>query len=273
MIGTEPTSACEKVSLWDSFATAVQFLTRIPIPGPMQGTPTYYQQALSRSVVFFPLVGSLVGVLTAASALAASQVFSPLVCGLIAIGLETLITGAFHEDGFADSWDALGGGWTRERVLEIMKDSRLGTYGTTSLIIGLGLRVATTAALLPSGWLWTLASIVAASTLGRVAILGMMISTEPIPGRDSHAKDISGTQSWKTLIVAVVMTWPMWGIWIWLSPIVAGATLAVVVLALWRFRKTILVRVGGTTGDLLGCSAFLTQLIVLIGSTWRLDHA
>lgn len=260
----------ETPTLWASFATAVQFLTRIPIPGPMIGSAENYKSALRRGLVFFPLVGGLVGVVTAAIALLAANAYPPLVCGLIAVGCEALITGALHEDGFADSWDALGGGWTREQTMAIMKDSRLGTYGTISLIVGIGVRIATIATLLPAGWAWTIASIVAASTLGRVALLGMMISTVPIPGRQSQANELSEAQSWKTLLVALVMTGPMWGTWIWLSPNVAVVTLVSLLLVLYWFRRLILRRVGGTTGDLLGCSAFTAQLLVLIGSCWKL---
>lgn len=262
----------DATSLWRDFFTAVQFLTRIPIPDDCDATPESYTHSLRRAVLFFPLVGGLIGLATAAVALTTSIGFSPLVCGFLAIGMEALLTGAFHEDALADTCDALGGGWTREQVLEIMKDSRLGTYGTLGLVVGVGVRVAATATLLSAGWMWAMASIVAASTLARIAIIGMMISTPPITSRQSQAKDVSGMQTTRTLIVSALMTMPLWVGWFWLSPMTAcGSTLAAFIVLLW-FRRKILSRVQGTTGDLLGCSAFLVQLVILMGSTWSIHH-
>lgn len=258
----------DKPSRWIVLMTAIQFLTRIPVTGAMSGTAEYYYDALRRSVLYFPLVGGFIGLFTASIVLLVGYGLSPLCAALIAIGLEAVLTGAFHEDAFADTWDALGGGWTREQVLEIMKDSRLGTYGTLALIVGVGLRVAAVASLLPMGWEWTLVSIVAASTLSRMAIVGMMVTTAPITDRDSQAKDVSGMQTWKTFVLAAVLTTPMWIIWIILSPIAAALSLVIALIALIWFRRKVLTRVGGTTGDLLGCSAYLVQIIILVGSTW-----
>jgi adenosylcobinamide-GDP ribazoletransferase len=256
----------------ECFATAIQFLTRVPVTGAMGKDAEYYYAALRGAVLYFPIVGGLVGLFTAAVFLGASWVFSPWMCAFIAVGLEAMLTGAFHEDAFADTCDALGGGWTREQVLEIMKDSRLGTYGTLGLIVGVGARVVAIATLLPMGWLWTIASIVAASTLGRIAIIGMMATVSPIADQASQARDVSGTQTWKTLFLSVIISSPWWAAWFCMSPIVALATMTAIVVVLIWFRRKILVRVGGTTGDLLGCSAFLCQLMVLIGSTGIFRH-
>lgn len=256
------------VSLAMAFTTAVQFLTRIPVQGAMDGTPEFYYTALRKSVVFFPLVGALVGTFTATAAFTASIGLSPMLAALIAIGLEAWLTGAFHEDAFADTWDALGGGWNRDQVLEIMKDSRLGTYGTIALVIGVGGRIIATSELIAVSTVWGLASIIAASTLGRIAILVMMVTTPPITDRASQAKDVSGMQTWKTLVVGTLIAIPGWIVWALWSPSIAMFTLILSGLILWWFRRKIIRRVGGTTGDLLGCSAFLVQLAILIVSTW-----
>jgi adenosylcobinamide-GDP ribazoletransferase len=179
-----------------------------------------------------------------------------------------LLTGAFHEDAFADTFDALGGGWTREQILEIMKDSRLGTYGTLALGVGIGIRAACFVELANQNWVWALSSIVAASTLGRLAIVGMMVTTNPIPDRRSQARDVSGMQSWRTFCFGLVMTIPFWIGWLWLGRIQAVVAVLFAILMLLGYRRLILQRVGGTTGDLLGCSAYLAQLVVLIGSSW-----
>jgi adenosylcobinamide-GDP ribazoletransferase len=256
----------------ECFATAIQFLTRVPVTGAMGKDAEYYYAALRRAVLYFPLVGGLIGLFTAGVFLGASWVFSPIVCAFIAVGLEAMLTGGFHEDAFADTWDALGGGWTREQVLEIMKDSRLGTYGTLGLILGVGGRVVALSTLFSMGSTWTLVSILAASTLGRVAILGMMATTSPIADQASQARDVAGTQTLKTLGLSAVIASPFWVGWFWMSPLIALMTCLVNVVILVWFRRKILARVGGTTGDLLGCSAYSSQLIVLIGSTAMLQN-
>lgn len=256
------------VSYAMALTTAVQFLTRIPVRGAMNETAEFYYAALRKSVVFFPLVGGGVGLFTAAIAVAAGLGLSPMLAATLAIGLEAWLTGAFHEDAFADTWDALGGGWTRDQVLEIMKDSRLGTYGTIALVVGVGARIIAIADLIAGPTMWALASIIAASTIGRVAILCLMVTTPPITDRDSQAKDVSGMQTWRTLLAGAIIAIPGWIVWAVLSPVLALSAMAVAVLVLVWFRRKILHRVGGTTGDLLGCSAFLIQCVVLIISTW-----
>ncbi len=115
---------------------ALQFLTRIPVPS-FDG---FEPQWLDRSAKYFPLIGALVGGVCAAVMLATSLVMPQPLPMLIALAAGILLTGGFHEDGLADTADGLGGGLTRERRLEIMKDSRIGTYGVLALMIALGLK-------------------------------------------------------------------------------------------------------------------------------------
>lgn len=112
------------------FFTALMFLTRLPVPRFTDHSPEY----LEKSSKYFPLIGWIVGSISAAVLLLFMQVVS-LDLSILALMIASILTtGAFHEDGFADVCDAFGGGWTMEKILEIMKDSRLGTYGTTGLI-------------------------------------------------------------------------------------------------------------------------------------------
>lgn len=255
---------------WRCFLAAVQFLTRLPIPATTDQSLASYAATLRRSVVLFPLVGGLIGGLTAVVFIVALLIgLSPLVAALVALGCEAMLTGAFHEDAFADTWDALGGGWTREQVLQIMKDSRLGTYGTVALVLGVGARAAAMASLVGGSVAWPLVAITAAAVWGRMAIVAMMASTPPIENRDSQANDISATQTWMTLISAGLLSLPLWIGWLVAAPLVAMASLTTAILALVWFRHKIMKRVGGTTGDLLGCSAFLVQLVIIIGASAR----
>src|SRR4028118_1536958 len=112
------------------FFTAMMFLTRLPVPKLTDHSSEY----LEKSSKYFPLIGWIVGAISCGTFLAFYQFLSIEISLLASIIAGILTTGAFHEDGFADVCDAFGGGWTKEKILEIMKDSRLGTYGTVGLI-------------------------------------------------------------------------------------------------------------------------------------------
>ena len=114
---------------------AVLFLTRIPVSPLFPREEFDHRLALQKSVRFFPLVGLMIGCFTSVVFSSVSFVWSTAVAACIAIAAESWLTGAFHEDAFADATDALGGGWTKERVLEILKDSRHGTFGVLALAV------------------------------------------------------------------------------------------------------------------------------------------
>lgn len=152
------------------FLTAVQFLTRVPTPSLKTFDPDWIRQ----SARYFPLVGGLVGLASGAVFIAASEVWTGLLPALLATGAGILFTGAFHEDGLADTADGLGGGQTPERRLEIMKDSRLGTYGVIALGLALSLKVAALSQIDPA---IILAVLLAAHAGGRgVAVLAMRLA-------------------------------------------------------------------------------------------------
>ncbi|PWU04438.1 MAG: adenosylcobinamide-GDP ribazoletransferase [Bacteroidetes bacterium] len=112
------------------FFTAIMFLTRIHVPKFVDHDPSY----ISKSRKYFPLIGWIVGTFSVFVFLVINKYFSLNLAILASMIAGILMTGAFHEDGFADCCDAFGGGWTKEKILAIMKDSRLGTYGVIGLI-------------------------------------------------------------------------------------------------------------------------------------------
>ncbi len=118
------------------FFTAVLFFTRIPCPKWVTHEPEY----VHLSTKYFSLVGLIVGSLGALVFYGSSFIFSIEIALLLSIAATVYITGAFHEDGFADVCDGFGGGWSKEKILQIMKDSRLGTYGTIGIILLLSLK-------------------------------------------------------------------------------------------------------------------------------------
>ncbi|MCK5170742.1 MAG: adenosylcobinamide-GDP ribazoletransferase [Bacteroidales bacterium] len=116
---------------WRLFLTAIMFYTRVPVSKNI----VYSDEILNKSTKYFPIIGWIVGGFGAILFYASLFVFPLSISVIISMAGTILLTGAFHEDGFADSCDAFGGGWTKEKILEIMKDSRLGTYGTVGLIL------------------------------------------------------------------------------------------------------------------------------------------
>lgn len=127
------------------FLVAVQFLTRIPVP-PLKG---FQPDWTARAARYFPLVGLGVGLASAAVLVCATTVWNGALAALLAVAAGVVITGAFHEDGLADAFDGLGGGQTPERRLEIMKDSRIGTFGALGLGLTLAIKIAALADLPP----------------------------------------------------------------------------------------------------------------------------
>ncbi len=123
----------EQLNLW---WIAVAFFTRIPVPASVE----FSQASLNRASRYFPAVGWLIGALCATALWLLMLVFPQDVAVLISIAISLLLTGCFHEDGLADTCDGLGGGWTREQKLSIMKDSRIGTYGAAALWVSLTLK-------------------------------------------------------------------------------------------------------------------------------------
>lgn len=115
----------------DVFFAAVMFYTRIPCPKWVNYDPDYLNQATK----YFPLIGWIVGGISAVVFGLSNMILPLSVSVILALIAGVLTTGAFHEDGFADACDGFGGGWTAERILEIMKDSRVGVYGSFGLLL------------------------------------------------------------------------------------------------------------------------------------------
>jgi adenosylcobinamide-GDP ribazoletransferase len=248
-----------------ALVTAVQFLTRLPI----SSQPTT-ADALQMAPVFFPLIGSLIGCATAAS-LFITQLAWPLWIAVpLALGFEALLTGALHEDGLADFCDGVGGGWEREDVLRIFKDSRIGTYGTVGLVVGLALRAACMVTVLArfgsEQWIYWVSAIVAASGVGRWAILLTMTLIPPIAERHTLTKDVARQLSWRRFAGSGLGVLPVVVLFAVLLPLNALLAFALVSLAwlwlAWLVRR----KLQGVTGDCLGCIGYVCQVMFLLGA-------
>src|ERR1700733_4843810 len=121
------------------FFNALRFMTIFPVPSSEAATAPDW---LSRCAKYFPAVGICVGLVSSAVLLLTGSIWSPVIAALLAVATSIVVTGALHEDGLADTADGFGGGWTVEKRLAIMKDSRIGAYGALALGFSVALRVA-----------------------------------------------------------------------------------------------------------------------------------
>lgn len=235
---------------------AVQFLTRVPTPR----LTTFQPEWITRSARYFPLVGQGVGLVSALVLIGAERVWGGGVAAVLAIAAGLLVTGAFHEDGLADTADGLGGGQTLARRLEIMKDSRVGTYGVCALVLVLALKGAVLAS---TPVITATAMLLAAHGLGRAAAVCVMRLTPYAPsGEAGKWKPVpQGVRTGEVLVALLIAAWPL----TFLPPLAAltglvGGAVLVMTLA-WLAKRLI----GGHTGDVLGAAEQLFEVGFLMG--------
>lgn len=230
-------------------ATAVIFLTRIPVPWHVPD----FDHRLPRSTPWFPLVGAAVGAAGALAWWAGTALGNPLIGAVAAVAVTVLLTGAFHEDGLADTFDGLGGSPERERSLAIMKDSRVGTYGALALMLTVLGRVAVLTSLGPAAPL----ALIGGHAVARFSALPLIRCLHYARADGGTGKPFAGGVSDRGLAVAFAFTLTatviLWGsdagvVWL------AAATVGVVTGAWYRHR------LGGITGDTLGATNQLVEL-------------
>lgn len=254
-------------------AVALQFLTRVPVPAKVGFQPEWLQACVRH----FPLVGCLVGGVAAGVFWVAASVWPLPVAVLISMATTLWLTGGFHEDGWADTLDALGGAVSRDRALTIMKDSRIGAYGAMGLALMLMLKAAA---------LWSLA--VQGPALAMMAMLWSHAGSRAAPVLLMRLLPYAGdAEHAKAKPLATQVSWASAGVaWIWLA-VISGAMLLVarhmesaslrfwplglawallgltgVMLACGRWFER---RLGGYTGDTLGATQQCTELVALLG--------
>jgi adenosylcobinamide-GDP ribazoletransferase len=252
--------------IWAPPLLAIQFLTTIPIPALKRLEQNAVATGLSRSVAWFPLVGTLVGAVTAATLLLTEQLWPRLIAVLLALAIEARLTGAFHEDAVADFCDGIGGGRNPTHTREIMKDSRIGTFGTLGLTLALALRASLMFFLDPA---IAALAIIAAATFARLFTVIVMVTIAPAPGAAGLANNVTSQIRGRDVALACLTSFAG------LLPFAVNAPLAMLcagliaaVFLLW-FRALLIRRVGGTTGDCLGFAAYAAQLILLLAATAR----
>ena len=237
---------------------ATQLLTRLPVR-------IFVEADAARSGAaarYYPVVGAALGALAGAVFWVAHLALPIELALVISTAATLLVTGAFHEDGFADACDGLGGGATRERVLEIMRDSRLGTYGAAGLGLMLAAKILSLAAVPPSAIPWLLIAAHAASRSSAV----LALATGTYAREAGMARPVSGRVGTSSLALALgfgamglVMLWfliPMPGLLAGLAGLAAGHL---------AMRAAYERRLGGYTGDCLGGVQQTSELGLYLG--------
>ncbi|MDX2380218.1 MAG: adenosylcobinamide-GDP ribazoletransferase [Acidimicrobiia bacterium] len=237
---------------FSGFLGAVQFLTRVPVRLSQPPDP-------ARSVPWFPVVGGLIGLVVGAVAAGSMELVPSPVAATLAIATGLALTGAFHEDGLADFADALGG-WSREQRIQILQDSRHGSYGVAAMCTTILLRVACVMSLGPAA---ALGGLVAAHALGRgaaVGVLGWAPRAHEAPDSSSGLGaeySVSKRRAAAGVGAAVAIAAAATG-W-WVGPLAAAAAIGAVVTAALAIRA-----LGRIVGDVLGAIEQVGECLVLV---------
>ena len=261
----------------DIFFTALMFYTRIPCPKNITHDPTY----LNKATRYFPLIGYIVGGIGAIVFALSYKIFSLELAILFSLLANILTTGAFHEDGFADVCDGFGGGWTKEKILKIMKDSAIGAYGAIGIVLLFAIKFfainTVIKELISIGYLddiiiyVILLLFVITHSLSRLTAISIIFTTDYVREDElSKSKPIAKQNTWKEIVGAFVFG---------LAPLVFLAfsnwkyLLILIPLIILRF---FLIRyfkkwIGGYTGDCLGATQQLAEVIIYLSfiALWK----
>jgi len=248
------------------FFIALQFFTRLPIPRWVGFEPDWLHHA-SR---YFPAVGVVVGTVTASVYSLAALAWPHIVAVLLSIIAGIYLTGAFHEDGFADTCDGLGGGVTRQRVLEIMTDSRIGAYGAIGIGMLLALKCITLSYLPPTT---LVAALLIAHPLSRLAATALiwLLEYAKTEGKAKPLAQRMSTSEFAIAMLSVALVPALLCSIGWLSwQSFAAGLIAVMLTSIWLARKFVQ-RIGGYTGDCLGALQQLAELAFYLAVLATID--
>jgi len=229
---------------------AGRYLTALPLP------PAGEAEDVGRAAGWFPVVGAGLGLVLAAAAAAAGWLAPPLLAAALVVGLWALLTGGLHLDGLADAADGLGGGWSREQALAIMRDTRTGAFGVVAVALVLALKIAALAGL-PAGVGWR--AVLLAPALARATPL--LLARLCAPARADGAGHAFALAARPGAGVAGSLLPPALALGLFGLPGLAPVALAA--LATLGFAAYLRRRLGGLTGDCLGALVEAAEALVL----------
>jgi adenosylcobinamide-GDP ribazoletransferase len=243
-----------------AFFGAVAFMTRLPVPAGMFAGMTVGTQSsaenLSSSAVFFPVVGLLLsgGAIVIHQAL--SRFVSQNVVVVMILVFLVVITGGLHEDALADAADGFGGGWNKDQVLAIMRDSRIGSFGALAIVLALLARFVFLSDLPPQ----QLDSyLVAGQVTCRWTALPLAFFLSPARTQSGQGARLAGRISVSSLIAGTLLTGVILGVALRMKALWAGLAAIAMTAATGAYYRR---RIGGITGDCLGATIQLTEVAV-----------
>lgn len=257
-------------------AAAFTFLTRIPIGGAI----AHDADDLAGSAVYFPIVGLVVGALGGVAFGAARQLWPALLAVILSVAFTVWLTGAFHEDALADSFDGFGGGWSTPQILAIMKDSRVGSYALVGVVLVLAAKIASLSILAgqapasrTSGIVDVARALIAGHVLGRwssVVLIARLpyVRAESDGAKPAAGKPFVGAVTPVRLLAATLLTGTIVAVALGQRAVIAGL---VAVAATWVAARYFVRRIGGITGDALGGANQLVELSVYLALAARVQ--
>ncbi len=257
-----------RMDFWFDLYRTLRFATRLPLPilAREEADPIVTANAFSPAFSASGLVAGAVG--SCVMGLAAALSASSLMAATLGVATLIMLTGALHEDGLADCADGIGGGRTRERKLEIMRDSAIGTYGVLALLISVAVRILALSALIEMNLMLAVAALLVTQAFSR-AVTMLVASQLPHARPDGAAARLgkpSTAAAFGALALAAVATAPFFAVQLGLM---AGAPLLLIALVLmlgvsYAIGRAAQRHIGGQTGDVLGACQQLSDLVGLL---------
>ena len=240
------------------FFGAIRFFTRLPVPGWVG----HSSEALQRSTRYFPMVGLVVGAIAALVFAATSYLWPKTLAVLASIAITLYLTGAFHEDGWSDMVDGFGGGWGKTRILEIMKDSRIGSFGAVALVI---LLLAKFCALVEIElWLVPLA-LICGHAVSRLCATTLLYTLDYVRDEGKSKPLATGIGRGELAFAALTAALPL----LLLPPRQALLGVLLAALATLWLARMFKRQIGGYTGDCLGATQQLAEVAFYSGLLCR----
>jgi adenosylcobinamide-GDP ribazoletransferase len=247
------------------FFVALQFFTRVPFTHDLTQWMDWNPDKLRASSRYFPLVGFALGLFAAMVFGLTAVIWNEWIAAVITLAVTALATGAFHEDGFTDYWDAMGGGLDRGKTLAIMKDSRIGAYGVIAIVLATAAKIAALADMRVDV---ALLALVAAHTVGRAASCAVLYALPYVRDDETaKSKPLAQSMTKNELIVALCIgAAPLLLTLISYRDLILQVLLAAVAvsIATWAMARHMQKRIGGFTGDALGAVEQTAEVAVLL---------
>lgn len=253
---------CAQLKLqWQLLCLAVMFFTRVPVAKSIPYSP----ERMNKATRYFSLVGLLLGLLICIFYLCLRYYFSPMVTIVLIMAASSLSTGALHEDGLADMVDGIGGAVSKEQRLVLMKDSRIGTFGSVSLVFILLLKFSVLVELASLSLF--LPSVLLGYALSRAIAASLIINT-PYAGENNESKSKALVLAQSSGDLAILLLIGFFPVLLLISDKAFFSLLIklVIILGFFRtlFRRWLLQRINGFTGDCLGAAQQLSEVLIYL---------